>query len=139
VGFVVDKAVLGQVFSEYLGFPCQTFHQFLHHHKLPAGTIGHCLQQCRVDPIGLHPHYTNLKKIVKELPTFYSSREFISVLSRHYPEPENSSSQHPNLFPYIFVKATIIFVLSQLCPISIHMLNSYKIHEYVHPATQSIT
>jgi hypothetical protein len=22
VGFVVDKAVLGQVFSEYFGFPC---------------------------------------------------------------------------------------------------------------------
>jgi hypothetical protein len=28
VGFVVDKAVLGQVFSEYFGFPCQLFHQF---------------------------------------------------------------------------------------------------------------
>jgi hypothetical protein len=29
VGFVVDKLVLGQVFSEYYGFPCQSlFHQF---------------------------------------------------------------------------------------------------------------
>jgi hypothetical protein len=28
VGFVVDKAALGQVFSEYFGFPCQSFHQF---------------------------------------------------------------------------------------------------------------
>jgi hypothetical protein len=28
--FVVDKAALGQVFSEYFGFPCQTsFHQLL--------------------------------------------------------------------------------------------------------------
>jgi hypothetical protein len=27
VGFVVDKVVLGQVFSEYFGFPCQSsFH-----------------------------------------------------------------------------------------------------------------
>jgi hypothetical protein len=26
VGFVVDKAALGQVFSEYFGFPCQSFH-----------------------------------------------------------------------------------------------------------------
>jgi hypothetical protein len=31
LGFVVDKAELGQVFSEYFGFPCQSFHQFLHH------------------------------------------------------------------------------------------------------------
>jgi hypothetical protein len=28
VGFVVDKVVLGQVFSEYFGFSCQfSFHQ----------------------------------------------------------------------------------------------------------------
>jgi hypothetical protein len=33
VGFVVDKVALGQVFSEYFGFPCQSFHQFLHHHN----------------------------------------------------------------------------------------------------------
>jgi hypothetical protein len=31
VGFVVDKSALGQVFSEYFGFPCQSLHQFLHH------------------------------------------------------------------------------------------------------------
>jgi hypothetical protein len=31
VGFVVDKTALGQIFSEYFGFPCQSFHQFLHH------------------------------------------------------------------------------------------------------------
>jgi hypothetical protein len=36
VGFVVDKAALGQVFSEYSGFPCQSFHQFLHHHNHPG-------------------------------------------------------------------------------------------------------
>jgi hypothetical protein len=29
VGFGVDKVALGQVFSEYFGFPCQSlFHQF---------------------------------------------------------------------------------------------------------------
>jgi hypothetical protein len=29
VGFVVDEVALGQVFSEYFGFPCQSsFHQF---------------------------------------------------------------------------------------------------------------
>jgi hypothetical protein len=43
VGFVVDKVVLGQVFAEYFGFPCQfSFHRLLHTHHLPsgAGTIG---------------------------------------------------------------------------------------------------
>jgi hypothetical protein len=33
MGFVVDKAALGQVSSEYFGFPCQSFHRFLHHHN----------------------------------------------------------------------------------------------------------
>jgi hypothetical protein len=34
VGFVVNKEALGQVFSEYFGFPCQSsFHQILHHHN----------------------------------------------------------------------------------------------------------
>jgi hypothetical protein len=32
-GCVVDKAALGKVFSEYFGFPCQSLHQFLHHHN----------------------------------------------------------------------------------------------------------
>jgi hypothetical protein len=36
VGFVVDKVVLGQVFSEYFGFPCQSsFYQILCHHNHP--------------------------------------------------------------------------------------------------------
>jgi hypothetical protein len=31
---VVDKAALGQVFTEYFGFPYQSsFHQCLHHHN----------------------------------------------------------------------------------------------------------
>jgi hypothetical protein len=45
MGFVVDKVALGQVFSEYFGFPFQfSFHQLLHihHHHLSlgAGTTG---------------------------------------------------------------------------------------------------
>jgi hypothetical protein len=37
VSFVVDKVALGQVFSEYFGFPCQSsFHQILHHHNHPG-------------------------------------------------------------------------------------------------------
>jgi hypothetical protein len=44
VGFVMDKVALGQVFSEYLVFSCQSsFHQLLHNHSRlssGAGTIG---------------------------------------------------------------------------------------------------
>jgi hypothetical protein len=44
VGFVLDKVALGQVFSEYFGFPGQSsFHQLLHNHphlSSGAGTIG---------------------------------------------------------------------------------------------------
>jgi hypothetical protein len=36
MGFVVDEAALGQVLSEYFGFPCKSFHQFLHHHNHPG-------------------------------------------------------------------------------------------------------
>jgi hypothetical protein len=38
VGFVVDKAALGQIFSEYFGFPCQSFHRFLHYRNHPGLT-----------------------------------------------------------------------------------------------------
>jgi hypothetical protein len=43
MGFVVNKVALGQVFSEYFGFPCQlSFHILIHTHHLSfgAGTIG---------------------------------------------------------------------------------------------------
>jgi hypothetical protein len=34
---MVDKVALGQVFSEYFGFPCQSsFHQIHHHHNHPG-------------------------------------------------------------------------------------------------------
>jgi hypothetical protein len=46
MGFVVHKVAMGQVFSEYFGFPCQfPFHLLLHTHHLSsgAGTIGHLM------------------------------------------------------------------------------------------------
>jgi hypothetical protein len=41
VGFVVDKMILGQVSSQYFGFPCQfSFHQIHHAHpSFGAGTV----------------------------------------------------------------------------------------------------
>jgi hypothetical protein len=42
MGFMVGKVALGQVSSEYFGFPCQfSFHQMLHTHlSSGAGAIG---------------------------------------------------------------------------------------------------
>jgi hypothetical protein len=43
VGFVVDEVTLGQVLSEYFGFPCKfSFHRLLDTRNLSsgAGTIG---------------------------------------------------------------------------------------------------
>jgi hypothetical protein len=37
VRFLVDKVAVGQVFSAYFVFPCQSsFHQFLHPHNHPG-------------------------------------------------------------------------------------------------------
>jgi hypothetical protein len=36
-GFVVDKAALEQVFSEYCDFPCHSFHRLLHTHHPSSG------------------------------------------------------------------------------------------------------
>jgi hypothetical protein len=65
LGFVVDKVILGEVFSEYFGFPWQlSFHQFLHHHNHPGlAQQAYWWPQCRVDAIGLHPPPFQSKKL----------------------------------------------------------------------------
>jgi hypothetical protein len=57
MGFEVDKVALGQVFSEYFGFPCQSsFHQILHHNNHPgAGTVGHSVADVPRGPIRTPP------------------------------------------------------------------------------------
>jgi hypothetical protein len=69
VGFVVDKVALGRVFSEYFGFPCQSsFHQILHHHNhLGQAKQANQWLPCQVDPVGLHPPLSELKKIISLL------------------------------------------------------------------------
>jgi hypothetical protein len=57
VGFVVDKVALGQVFSKYLGFPCQfSFHGLFQTHHLSSGTgtIGQLVVMYQVDSVSLH-------------------------------------------------------------------------------------
>jgi hypothetical protein len=58
VGFVVDKVALGQVFSKYFSFPCQSsFHRLLQnypHLSSGAGTIGQKWPQYLVDLVPPH-------------------------------------------------------------------------------------
>jgi hypothetical protein len=65
MGFVVDNVALGQVFSEYFGFPCQfSFHRLLHTHHLlsGAGTVG----ELAVDvPMLTQSHLTAPRKYKK--------------------------------------------------------------------------
>jgi hypothetical protein len=66
VGFVVDKAALGQVFSEYFGFPCQSFHRFLHYYNHPGLTQSAInWPQCRVD-LDSTPTM-QIKKLIKKI------------------------------------------------------------------------
>jgi hypothetical protein len=68
VGFVVDKAALGQVFSEYFGFPCQSFHRFLHYHNHPGLTQWAIKwPQCRVDLDSTPTMQIKKKKMNSEL------------------------------------------------------------------------
>jgi hypothetical protein len=73
VGFVVDKVALGQVFSEYLGFPCQfSFHQLLHihHHYLSSGASSRPISgwHTKWDSVSPHPK----KRKEKETKRMYS-------------------------------------------------------------------
>jgi hypothetical protein len=65
VGFVVDKVALGQVFSEYIGLPCQfSFYRLLHIHHLSseAGTIGQLVADVPSGPSLTPPQETKLRK-----------------------------------------------------------------------------
>jgi hypothetical protein len=60
VGFVVDKAPLGQVSSEYFGFPCESLYRLLHshhhhhhHHHHPLSGTGTIVQRVADVPSGL--------------------------------------------------------------------------------------
>jgi hypothetical protein len=68
---VVDKVALGQVFSEYFGFLCQSsFHQLLHtHHHLSsgAGIIGQQWPTYQVDSVTPHPEKLKRKNYVNRL------------------------------------------------------------------------
>jgi hypothetical protein len=68
LGFVVDKVVLGRVFSEYFGFPCQSsFHQIHHHHNHPGqATIGQSVAAVPSGPSWTPPPTKRIKKKMSE-------------------------------------------------------------------------
>jgi hypothetical protein len=65
VGFLVDKAALEQVFSEYFGFACQSFSNFSiiiitrGWHNRPV--CGRSVEWTQLESTPSPPHYTNLK------------------------------------------------------------------------------
>jgi hypothetical protein len=65
-GFVVDKAALGQVSSEYFGFPCHSFQRLLHthYHQLSSGdgTIGQIVAKVP-SGLSLTPTQENKKRM----------------------------------------------------------------------------
>jgi hypothetical protein len=68
VGFVVDKLTVGQVFSEYFGFPCQSsFHQ-IHHPHNHLGQVQYARRGRRAawTQFGLQPPLCELKEKIKE-------------------------------------------------------------------------
>jgi fatty acid desaturase len=85
---MVDKVALGQVFSEYLGFPSQfSFHRLLHiHHHLSSGAGA--IDQLVADvPSGfsLTPPQESKKKLTKLL------LRFVSVSTQQLSEAQFSS------------------------------------------------
>jgi hypothetical protein len=65
VGFVVIKVALGQVFSEYFGFPCVFIPQNSPSSQSPgAGTIGQKWLTCRVGPVWTPAPTIRIKKKV---------------------------------------------------------------------------
>jgi hypothetical protein len=81
MGFVVDKVALGQVYSEYLGFPFQfSFHRLLHTHHFSygAGKIGQLVAEV---PSGIRK---KKKKTVKNVDLWDVAPCRSSGLNRHF-------------------------------------------------------
>jgi hypothetical protein len=94
VGFVVDKVALGQVFSEYFGFPCQSsFHQLLHNHPHLSSGAGTIVQKW--------PQYKGLS------PTPLALKNTVSL--SHFCEPD---------FMYVAAQSwSLIYMTGRLAPL----------------------
>jgi hypothetical protein len=76
MGFVVDKLALGQVFSEYFSFLCQSsFHQLCHAHlSFGAGAIGQLVTSV-LSGLNLTPPHEANKKMERHRKTEYGYSE----------------------------------------------------------------
>jgi hypothetical protein len=96
VGFVVDKVALGQVFYEYLDFPCQfSFRRLLHTHHLSSGggTIGQLVADVP-SGLSLTPPQETIKNFSSSFAFFiyvFSTPLFSSSLSSFLSSSEASS------------------------------------------------
>jgi hypothetical protein len=94
VGFVMDKLALGQVFSEYFGFPWQFSFRLLHAHHISsgAGTIGQLVADVPSELSVTPPQETYKKKLhtLTRLDTVPNIRSglLISSLASHCGGPE---------------------------------------------------
>jgi hypothetical protein len=82
VGFVMDKAALGKVFSEYFGFPCQSFHRLLHTHHHPTSEVGTQGQTVAAVPSGLSLNAPPPlpQELLSTLHYFYERKEIIHFI-----------------------------------------------------------
>jgi hypothetical protein len=67
VEILVDKVALGQIFSEYFGFPCQSlFHQFLHNHHYLSSVADERVNLFLMNMLGfswsVHPSFRTTHK-----------------------------------------------------------------------------
>jgi hypothetical protein len=109
---VVDKVALGQVFSEYFGFPCQfLFHRLLHTHLSSGdGTIGQLVADVP-SGLSLTPPHEIKKKIVQDA---YQIRHEFEFMKRKFEYK----------IEYLRIRAPTLTWLAQLI-IYVHMCRNY--------------
>jgi hypothetical protein len=78
VGFVVDEVALGQILSEYFGFPVQlAFHRLLHSHQHLSDGAGVIGQTVAAVPSGLS--LTPWEKLKKNTP-YTEPKNYLQLL-----------------------------------------------------------
>jgi hypothetical protein len=133
---------LGQVFSEYFGFPCQSlFHQFLHtrhHPSSGAGTIGQWWLQ--YEETQSHPTNNNnnnntyenkFSKFLQPLCTIFYilSFFFLSVFPFSFP-PFLDCTSRIYLRPYVYLRTCMPVFAVHLC-VCLLVCPSIFLHMYV--------
>jgi hypothetical protein len=91
MGFVMDKAALRQVFSEYFGFPCHTFHRLLHAYHYPSSGTGTAGQIVTKVENGLNLARTPEKKVMWFVVLSVPVKHVPGITSNGLPSPPTGS------------------------------------------------